>query len=236
MTKIDPKLLAGLRVGDVVRVQNPGFGELTRDEEFVVKITKIDNVEAHINSDGKFALPVIHWEPREQDFVELFPGYEKHNVAWCNAGFVTEIIERQPYVVDRNLIKNNLYHTPNNFGRVFTTRHANCIAIDIYSLALMIMASDPHLDVRYGLSQSKLIAEWENAGRPGLRGYHTYTTEGVVSNKPRYRSAAYWMHKPTFKKWLLKRLSYVIRTKKEYRADLIDFERREREDYYSDAA
>lgn len=236
MTNIDRKLLAGLRVGDVVRVQSPGFSDLTRDEELVVKITKIDNVEANVDRQGRFSLPVIHWEPRDQDFVELFPGYEKHNVAWCNAGFVTEIIERQPYVVDRDLIQNHLYHVPVSFDRIYKTRHAKCIAIDVYSLALTVVASDPHLTIKYGLSKDKLFAEWVKSGRPGLRGYQTFSADGVVPHKPRHGSASNWMHKPTFKKWLLKRLSYVIRTKKEYRADLIDFQRREEEDYYSDAA
>lgn len=237
MSKIDPKLLAGLRVGDVVRVNSPIFHKPNQSEEHVVKITKIDNVEAHVNRDGKFSLPVVHWEPREQDFIELVEGH-KDNVAWCNAAYVTEIIERCPYVVDHNQIQNGLYNPERSsrMDRVFATRHADCVAIDIRSLAQIIVSKERDVVIRYGLDDEKLTAEWEKAGCLGLRGYQTYSSEGVLPYKPRHGSVSTWMHKPTFKKWLLKRLSHVIRTKKEYRADLIEFQRREEQDYYSDAA
>lgn len=235
-------ILRGLRAGDVVTIHLTHYAvDDEKGKPFTVKLTNVRE-SGEFREDGAECLPIIEWEPRgDVDFMRGV-GDEKWASAFCNAGWVIDIVERAPYVVKYDVIKNSLALSPRAHANLWPYyQKGQLVAVDPHRLAQCLLAKDTTLDIVNGLSETRLPEEWRKAGYPGLKGSYHFDRNTV--------SAVLWsedaegfsplIHKGIFKAWLLRRLPQVVRTNAEFKADMREMMLRERElnerdmDYWS---
>jgi hypothetical protein len=186
-------------------------------------------------ADRRKALPVIDWMTDD-------------GTQSCSSSYVTEILDIAPYVgtpPETNIYFKQLFHRT----AVPIHRSGNFVADSPIGIAQSIVARLSHLDIPFGFSEDRMFAVWSKAGHPGLRGSYDIFARKLTAQKMAWRpiypmrgvdddifdyGKTWWIHVPTFRKWLLRALPHVIRTQKDFIADCVESAKRDIEQYQRD--
>ena len=232
--EISHKELHSLRIGDVVAISTPKMARYTDEGlqtgERIVTIKDLRE-SANIYDNNKISGPVIEWEPEEQD-TEQF-GDKIDTFSMASSHYITRIVKRAPYRIDRNYIPNGLYGNRyvSNMNLMNSSRRGNKTCMSLNTLSRVIIGEMPHLDIKYGIQEGRIRTLWEKDGRPGLKGYSHRDGE-IITHREGWGFE--WIDKKQLKRWLMRNISRVVRTKREYIADLIEIEKDRYEDYAED--
>lgn len=177
-----------------------------------------------------------------QFFVETDAGRECLNGAYVHAiiSRAKKVGQFQPY--------NSLHKERDAYGTVeglTLHRRGSMIAVsNAFALALAIVASDPQLNVPFGLSKARFLEDWYKSGNPGARGsYHSHdkTLSGQYPERDEGHGftfhqvfQSWWMHLPTFKRYVLRRLPHLVMTLSEVKDKGALDAKRHYQDYLDD--
>lgn len=200
-----------VRVGDVVKIK------LAASKVFVASVLEVtERFQFSVMSTHKFMLrtkDLIRFRPHclESDLSMLedcFITADDDNV--CDVSYVIEVIDRtpNPFPKDRYVVR-NLYCLSSyycEYDQNYDDCHGPVCFTSAIRLAHSIVCNRPSLDLPYGISNVRLMDQWSKSGYPGL---------GVPYKRITRDFPAKGIRKKAFRKWLLRALPKVAKTKAE---------------------
>lgn len=246
-----------LRAGDEVMLD---FRTLSNgDKPFIAILSKVDSRATDftcINGE-KFTrmMPLIHWPSRgNSDALHHVEGSERSH---SDASWVVGIISKAPYKMEKNPIRNALYHQRMHKLAAYEKENKPYVDYTSYShskglyrihgigpYAEEILSHDPLLDLPYGINAERMVSLWQKAGYPGLHGGYAWKTQSTVLNYPHdlYDNGAIdiseivemIIHRRQFKRWLLANISRIARTRKEVENQNKEFAKMDYQSYSKD--
>lgn len=239
MKELPFSLLNTLRSGDVVEIS---FADIDGSKPSEVTILKVDN-SPDVGEDGQFGATWLTWGQDAKVEQEAI-GLCLHS-GFASARFVTRIVSRAGR--SGGDIKNYYFGKTESYGTladVAVHRSGKMVAAHPLSLVGVLLARYPDLMLPYGVSTESFWHEWERSGYIGARGSFDRWKSVLKQGRPE-RSGdggltfgqiglVWWLHLPTFKRWLLRRLPHIAKTKAEVRLEGIAEAKRFHQSYRSD--
>jgi len=202
----DPNPLR-VRIGDVVKIKLAGSKTFVASVLEVTERFEFSKITTH---NGMLRTKdLIRFRPHVSEadapiLEECFVTAGDDNT--CDVGYVVEVVHRtlHPFPSDRHIARNRC------FLEGLYSENGDCPGsicfVHPMRLARSIVRNQPSLDLPYGLSVKRLLQQWAKSGYPGLGAEYRGRAE---NGRPQ------GIRKKAFRKWLLRALPKVAKTKAE---------------------